>query len=73
MYKKDDISVFAWIVLILILSVPVLNVIFVIWALVSDKANKTVKHFFAAYLVFWFLALFGIFDGTFAAFQGVFG
>lgn len=73
MYKRDDISVLAWIILILILSVPVLNVIFVIWALLSDKANKSVKNFFAAYLVFWFLALFGIFDGPFDALQGLFG
>lgn len=73
MFKKNDISVLAWMILILILSVPVLNVIFVIWAIISDSVNKTVKHFFGAYLIFWLLALIGIFNGPFEAMQGLFG
>ncbi len=73
MFKGKEISVLGWIILILILSVPILNVIFVIWALVSHKANKTVKNFFVAFLIFWALAFFGISNGSFDALQGLFG
>jgi hypothetical protein len=73
MFKKQDIGVLAWMILIIILSIPVINFIFVLWALLSSKVNRTVKNFFVAYLVFWFLAIFGIFDGTFEAFRGLFG
>lgn len=73
MFKKQDIGVLAWMVLIIVLSIPIVNFLFVLWALISSKANRTVKNFFVAYFVFWFLAFFGIFDGTFEAFQGLFG
>lgn len=74
MFKSKDIGVIAWMILILILSVPILNVIFVVWTLLSSRVNKTVKNFFVAYLVFWVLAAaFGFFDGTFATLQGLFG
>lgn len=74
MFKRKDISVLAWMILILILSVPVLNVIFVVWVLLSSKANRSVKNFVVAGLMFWILAAaFGLFSETFAIISGLFG
>jgi len=72
MFKRKEISVLGWVILILILSVPVLNVVFVIWAILSNRVNKSVKNFFFAYLVFWALSFFGIFSVTFDSLQGLF-
>ncbi len=72
MFKRKEISVLGWVVLILILSVPILNVIFIIWVIISNKANRTVKNFFVAYFVFWALSFFGVFSVTFESLQGIF-
>jgi hypothetical protein len=73
MFKRKEIGVLGWIILILILNIPILNVIFVIWALLSSRVNKTLKNFFTAYLIFWLLSFFGIFSVTFENLQGLFG
>ena len=73
MFSRKDISILGWIILLLILNFPILNVIFVIWALLSKRVNKTLQNFFAAYLIFWILAFFGIFSVTFENLQGLFG
>jgi hypothetical protein len=72
MFKRKEISVLGWMILILILQIPILNVIFVIWVILSNRANRTVKNFFFAYLVFWALSFFGIFSVTFESLQGIF-
>lgn len=73
MFKKQEVSVVGWILLLVILNVPVLNIIFVVWAFLSNKVNRTLKNFFSAYLVFWLLSFFGIFSVTFDNFQSLFG
>lgn len=72
MFRRKEVSVLGWMILILILNVPILNVVFVIWAFLSSRVNKTLKNFFVAYIVFWFLAFFGIFTVTFENMQGLF-
>ena len=73
MFKRKDISVLAWMILILILSVPILNVVFVVWVLLSSRANRSVKNFVIAGLMFWFLAaVFGFFSGTFEVITSLF-
>ena len=73
MFKGKEISVLGWIILILVLSVPIVNVIFVVWAILSHRVNRTVKNFFFAFLVFWALSFFGFFSVTFESLQGLFG
>ncbi|AIO18597.1 hypothetical protein KQ51_00717 [Candidatus Izimaplasma bacterium HR1] len=73
MFKGRDIGVLGWVFLILILNIPILNVIFVIWALFSHRVNKTLKNFFTAYIIFWLLSFFGVFSVTFENFSGLFG
>ena len=73
MFRRDKLSVTAWIILILILSVPILNVAFVVWMFIRPRTSDTVKNFFVAYLILWFLAWIGIFTGAFDNVQGLFG
>ena len=74
MFKRKDISVLAWMILLLILTVPILNIVFVVWTLLSSRVNKTVKNFFVAFLVFYVLAwAFGMFSGITDTLLGLFG
>ena len=72
MFKKDKLSVIEWIVLLIILSVPILNVIFAVWMFLRGRASETVKNFFIAYLVLYVLAFLGMFGGVFDNIQGLF-
>ncbi len=73
MFKSNKISVVGWMVLLVLCSIPVVNVIFVVWILIRRKASSTVKNFFIAYGVFYVLAFFGMFNGVFGNVQGIFG
>lgn len=74
MFRRDKLSVLAWIVLIVILSIPILNIIFVVWMFIRRGTSDTVKNFFIAYLLLFILAYFlGIFDGAFHTIQGLIG
>ena len=73
MFKRDKLSILAWIVLIVILSIPVLNVIFAVYMFIKRGTSDTVKNFFIAYLILFFLAFFGMFNGAFENMQGLFG
>ncbi|GEM_PF-1250150 len=74
MFTSDRLSVLAWIALIVILSIPVVNVIFAIVMFIRRRTSQTVKNFFIAYLVLYVLATFlGVFDGAFANVQQLFG
>ncbi|MBU1020432.1 MAG: hypothetical protein KJ847_04395, partial [Firmicutes bacterium] len=67
-------SVLAWIVLIVILSIPIVNIIFAVWMFIRRGTSDTVKNFFVAYLILYVLAAWlGIFNGAFANLQGLFG
>jgi len=66
--------VLAWIALIVILSIPIVNVIFAVWMFIRRGTSDTVKNFFVAYLILDILAAgLGLFNGAFANFQGLFG
>ena len=73
MFRKDKLSVSAWIILIVILSIPILNVVFAVWMFIRRGTSDTVKNFFIAYLLLYFLAFFGMFNGAFSNMQGLFG
>ncbi len=73
MFRRDKLSVLAWIILIIILSIPVVNLIFAVLMFISKKTSDTVKNFFIAYLVLYALAFFGMFNGAFSNMRGLFG
>ena len=73
MFSRKEVGVLGWLILLLILNVPILNVVFVVWALLSNKVNKTLKNFFTLYIFLWALQFFGIFSVTFSSLQGLFG
>lgn len=73
MFRNNKVSVLEWIILIIILNIPILNVIFAVVLTLRGRTSVTIKNFFVAYLVMWFFAVFGIFSGAFGNFQGLFG
>ena len=73
MFRRDKLSVLAWIILIIILSIPVLNIIFAVVMFLRSGTSDTVKNFFIAYLLLYALAFFGMFNGAFSNMQGLFG
>jgi hypothetical protein len=73
MFRKDKLSVLSWLVLIVILSIPVVNIIFAVLMFIRRGTSDTVKNFFIAYLVLYFLAFFGMFNGAFDNMQNLFG
>jgi len=73
MFRRDKLSVLAWIVLIIILSIPILNIIFAVYMFIGGRTSDTVKNFFVAYLILYFLAFIGMFNGAFENMQGLFG
>ena len=72
MFRHDKLSVFEWILLLVILAVPILNVVFAVWMFIKGNASETVKNFFVAYLILYLLAWMGIFGGVFENMQGLF-
>lgn len=74
MFRRDKLSVLAWIALIVILSIPIVNIIFAVWMFIRRGTSDTVKNFFVAYLILYILAAWlGIFNGAFSNLQGLFG
>ena len=72
MFRTDRLSVLEWILLLIILSVPILNVVFAVWMFFRGKASETVKNFFIAYLILYLLAFLGVLGGVFENMQGLF-
>lgn len=73
MFRRDKLSVLAWMALIIILSIPILNIVFAGWMFIRRGTSETVKNFFIAYLILYFFAFFGVFNGAFSNMQGLFG
>ena len=73
MFRRDKLSVLAWMALIIILSIPILNIVFAVLMFIRKETSDTVKNFFIAYLLLYFLAFFGMFNGAFSNMQGLFG
>lgn len=72
MFRTDKLSVLEWILLLVILTVPILNVVFAVWMFIRGRASETVKNFFVAYLILYLLAWLGILGGVFENMQGLF-
>lgn len=72
MFRNDKLSVLEWILLLVILTVPILNVVFAVWMFIRGKASETVKNFFVAYLILYLFAWLGILGGVFDNMQGLF-
>lgn len=73
MFTSDRVSVLGWVILLLIMSVPILNVIFVIWMFLRRKSSKTIKNFLVTFLVFYLLAFFGMQTGIFGGLSQLWG
>lgn len=73
MYTGKTVSVLGWILLLIIMNIPVVNVIFVIWMFIRRRANQSIKNFFVAYLIFYVFAMFGMFNGVFDNFAQLWG
>ena len=61
MLTKSKLSILEWFVLIIIMSIPLVNLIFLIWGLVKDKFSENVKNFVIAYFIFVILFAGGLF------------
>jgi hypothetical protein len=73
MYSNKNVGVLAWMILLFLLAIPVVNVIVVALLLIRGKTNQTIKNFFFAYFFFYLLAIFGMFNGTFDNISSIFG
>jgi len=71
-FRNDKLSVMEWIFLLVILTIPILNVVFAVWMFIRGKASETVKNFFVAYLILYLFAWVGILGGVFDNMQGLF-
>ncbi len=63
MLKKTKLSIIEWFVLVLIMSIPLVNVIVLIWGLVKNKFSENIKNFVIAYIIFYFIFLGGLWQG----------
>lgn len=73
MYSRENVGVLAWMLLLFLLAIPVVNVIVVGLLLIRGKTNQTIKNFFIAFFVFYLFAFFGMFNGTFDNIIHIFG
>lgn len=62
MFKQNKLTIFQWFVLILIMSVPILNIIFLVWGFLTNRFSRNLKNFIIAYLIFYLLFAGGLFQ-----------
>lgn len=55
MFKKNKLSIFEWLILIILISIPIVNIIFVVWGILNNKFSENLKNFGIAYLIFYLL------------------
>lgn len=65
MFKKNKLSILEWLLLIVILSIPILNVVFVIWGLLNNKFSQNLKNFGVAYVIWVYVLGGGIWRALF--------
>lgn len=58
MFEKDQLGVFDWILFFVLMSIPVVNIIFFIVLLAGGNTNQTLKNYLWAGIV---MAVFAIF------------
>ncbi len=63
MFKKNKLNVLEWLILIIIVSIPIVNVIFIIWGVLNNKFSENLKNFAIAYVIFYLLIAGGIWQG----------
>lgn len=73
MFRKRDMGVLGWLFFFILLTIPVLNVIFIIWILFSSRVNRSLKNVFVAFFIITLLHFVGILSGTFESLVGLFG
>lgn len=62
MFKKNKLNVLEWLILIILLSIPIVNIIFIIWGILNNKFSQNLKNFGIAYVI-WVYVLGGGFFG----------
>ena len=62
MFKKNKLNVLEWLILIIFLSIPLFNIIFIIWGVLNNKFSQNLKNFGIAYVI-WVYVLGGSFLG----------
>ncbi len=55
MFKRKELGVLPWMLLIAILSVPILNLIFLIWGFVTNRFSKSVQNFIIAFMIMYYV------------------
>lgn len=63
MFKKNKLSIFEWFLLIIIVSIPIVNVIFIVWGVLGNKFSENLKNFGIAYVIFYLLFVGGLWQG----------
>ena len=65
MFKKNKLSILEWFILLVLLTIPVVNVIFVIWGVINNKFSLNLKNFGIAYIIWYVLVGGSIFTQLF--------
>lgn len=63
MFKKNKLSILEWFILLVIVSIPIVNIIFVIWGILNNKFSVNLKNFGIAYVIFYLLFVGGLWQG----------
>jgi hypothetical protein len=58
MFEKDQLGVFDWILFFVLMSIPIVNIIFFIILLAGGNTNQTLKNYLWAFVVMFVFALF---------------
>ncbi|PAT02008.1 hypothetical protein CI105_03875 [Candidatus Izimaplasma bacterium ZiA1] len=70
MLSKKNLSVIDWLVIYVLLIIPFVNVVFILYALLSSKTNATFKNMIIAYILIAVIGIvlwFGVFAAAFAS------
>ena len=62
MFKKNKLGILEWFILILVMSIPIVNIIFLIWGILKNKFSENLKNFGVAYVLFIILIGGGLFN-----------
>lgn len=65
MFKQNKLSIFEWFILLVFLTFPIINIIFVIWGVVNNKFSVNLKNFGIAYIIWYVLVGGGLFTQLF--------
>ena len=63
MFKKNKLSILEWFLLLILVSIPIVNIIFIVWGVLNNKFSENLKNFGIAYVIFYFLLGAGFWQG----------